>query len=141
VGAGGVGTGVIARATRDYAECKARRTQSTSDDARAYTSCLYNAFVTESRLERVLAQLRLYEHPLLDFSARAKDDGVELIIQFKNPPVPVHTYYFDMHPRDLDSPQFEWSLQRQLYDCLHDYLVEMFVRTPQDRLERQRDGL
>jgi hypothetical protein len=116
----------------------------TSVDARAYIDCLYNAFVTEgnhSRLERVLAQLRLYEHPLLDFSARAKGDGVELIIQFKNPPVPVHTYYFDLHPRDLDNPQFEWSLQRQLYDCLHDYLVEMFIRTPQDRLERQRDGL
>jgi len=94
-----------------------------------------------TRLERVLAQLRLYEHPLLNFSARAKGDGVELIIQFKNPSVPVHTYYFDMHPRDLDNPQFEWSLQRQLYDCLHDYLVEMFVRTPQDRLERQREGL
>jgi hypothetical protein len=116
----------------------------TSVDARAYIDCHYNAFVTEgnhSRLERVLAQLRLYEHPLLDFSARAKGDGVELIIQFKNPPVPVHTYYFDLHPRDLDNPQFEWSLQRQLYDCLHDYLVEMFIRTPQDRLERQRDGL
>ena len=106
--------------------------------------CLYNAFVTEDnnpRLERVLAQLRLYQHPLLDFSARAKGDGVELIIEFKNPPVPVHTYYFDLHPRDLDNPQFEWSLQRQLYDCLHDYLVEMFIRTPQDRLERQREGL
>ena len=77
----------------------------------------------------------------LDFSARAKGDGVELIIQFKNPPVPVHTYYFDLHPRDLDNSQFEWSLQRQLYDCLHDYLVEMFIRTPQDRLERQREGL
>jgi hypothetical protein len=96
---------------------------------------------SHSRLERVLSQLRLYEHPLLDFSARAKGDGVELIIQFKNPPVPVHTYHFDMHPRDLDNPQFEWSLQRQLYDCLHDYLVEMFIRTPQDRLERQREGL
>ena len=49
----------------------------------------------------MLAQLRLYEHPLLEFSARAKGEGVELIIQFKNPPVPGHTYYFDLHPRDL----------------------------------------
>ncbi len=93
------------------------------------------------RLDRVLAQLRLYEHPLLDFSARAKGDGVELVIQFKDPRVPVHTYLFDLHPRDLDHPQFEWSFQRQLYDCLHDYLVEMFIRTPQDRLERQREDL
>jgi hypothetical protein len=96
---------------------------------------------TNVRLGRVITQLRLYEHPLLDFSARAKGDGVELVIQFKNPPVPVHTYYFDLHSRDLDHPQFEWSFQRQLYDCLHDYLVEMFVRTPQDRIERQRDGM
>ena len=36
-------------------------------------------------------------------------------------------------PRDLDHPNFEWTFQRQLYDCLHDYLVEMFVRTPQDK--------
>jgi hypothetical protein len=93
------------------------------------------------RLERVLAQLRLYEHPLLDFDARAKGEAVEVIIKFKNPDVPVHTYFFELHPRDLDHSQFEWSFQRQLYDCLHDYLVEMFIRTPQDRLERQRNGL
>jgi hypothetical protein len=49
----------------------------------------------------------------------------------------VHTYYFDLHPRDLDHPQFEWSFQRQLYDALHDYFMEMFIRTPQDRTERQ----
>src|SRR6266446_8421459 len=96
---------------------------------------------SNTRLERVLAQLRLYEHPLLDFNARSKGEGVEVIITFKNPSVPVHTYYFELHPRDLDHPQFEWSFQRQLYDCLHDYLVEMFIRTPQDRVERQRKGL
>ncbi len=91
------------------------------------------------RLERVLAQLHLYEHPLLNFSARAKGDGIEVIIQFKDPKVPVHTYYFDLHPRDLDDPQFEWSFQRQLYDALHDYFVEMFIRTPQDRQLRQNE--
>jgi hypothetical protein len=89
------------------------------------------------RLDRVLAQLQLYEHPLLNFSARAKGEGVEVIIQFKDPKIPVHTYYFDLHPRDLDDPQFEWSFQRQLYDALHDYFVEMFIRTPQDRADRQ----
>jgi hypothetical protein len=91
------------------------------------------------RLDRVLAQLRLYEHPLLIFSARAKGEGVEVIIQFKDEKVPVHTYYFDLHPRDLDDPQFEWSFQRQLYDALHDYFVEMFIRTPQDRRLRQEE--
>jgi glycerophosphoryl diester phosphodiesterase len=89
------------------------------------------------RLQRVLSQLQRYEHPLLDFSARAKDDRIEVVIQFKNPPVPVHTYTFDMHPRDLDHPQFDWTFQRQLYDALHDYLIEMFTRTPQDISERR----
>ena len=103
----------------------------------------YNSFVPESssRLQRVLDQLRLYEHPLLTFAAAAKGNGVEVTIHFKNPAVPVHTYYFELHPRDLDHPQFEWTFQRQLYDCLHDYLIEMFTRTPQSRAERQREGL
>ena len=96
---------------------------------------------SQIRLDRVTAQLGLYEHPLLNFSARAKSDGVEVIIKFKDPSVPVHTYYFDLHPRDLDDPQFEWSFQRQLYDALHDYFVEMFIRTPQDRKDRQQKGL
>jgi hypothetical protein len=93
------------------------------------------------RLERVLSQLKLYEHPLLDFSARPKGESVEVVIQFKSPTVRVHTYYFDLHPRDLDHSQFEWTFQRQLFDCLHDYLIEMFTRTPQNRIERQREGL
>ena len=99
------------------------------------------AEASQIRLDRVLNQLRLYEHPLLNFSARAKGDGVEIIIKFKDNTIPVHTYYFDLHPRDLDDPQFEWSFQRQLYDALHDYFVEMFIRTPQDRADRQKKGL
>jgi hypothetical protein len=105
---------------------------------------VYNPSMSQAangRLERVLVQLRLYEHPLLNFSARAKGDAVEVVIKFKDESVPVHTYYFDLHPRDLDDPQFEWSFQRQLYDALHDYFVEMFIRTPQDRLDRQKKGL
>lgn len=93
----------------------------------------------ESRLKIVRAQLDLYEHPLLDFSARSKGEGVEVIIQFRDRTVGVHTYYFELHPRDLDHPQFEWSFQRQLYDALHDYFIEMFIRTPQDRKEPQKD--
>ncbi len=87
------------------------------------------------RLERVQEQLRLYDHPLLDFEAHRRGDTVEVNIRFKQPPVPVHTYCFELHPRDLDHPQFEWHFQRQLYDCLHDYLIEMFTRTPQSKKE------
>jgi hypothetical protein len=104
----------------------------------------YNPSVPDSnhaRLDRVFSQLRLYEHPLLNFSARLKGEDVEVIIQFKDASIPVHTYYFDLHPRDLDDPQFEWGFQRQLYDALHDYFVEMFIRTPQDQADRRRKGL
>jgi hypothetical protein len=97
--------------------------------------------MANDRLDRVLAQLRLYEHPLLNFHARSKGEGVEVVIKFRDHSIPVHTYVFDLHPRDLDDSQFEWSFQRQLYDALHDYFVEMFIRTPQDRADRERRGL
>ncbi|HZT33252.1 MAG TPA: hypothetical protein VFA33_25410 [Bryobacteraceae bacterium] len=84
-------------------------------------------------LEKVAAELSRYEHALLEFSAREHNGAVELVIRLKNPELGVHTYYAPIHPRDIDHPQFPWTLQRYLYDCLHDYLIEMFVRTPQSR--------
>ena len=94
--------------------------------------------MTSSRLALVQQQLRLYEHPLVEFDARAKGEAVELIIRPRFSELAVHTYYFEIHPRDLDDPQFEWAFQRQIFDCLHDYLVEMFIRTPQHRKEHQQ---
>ena len=85
------------------------------------------------RLERVRKELGRYEHPLFDFYAQAHGDGVRVQIGAKNPATPDAPYSFDLHPRDLDHPQFAWQFQRQLYDALHDYLIEMFLRTPQDR--------
>jgi hypothetical protein len=38
-----------------------------------------------------------------------------------------------LQAREIEHPQFPWSFQRQLYDCLHDYVIEMFVRNPQRR--------
>jgi hypothetical protein len=131
-------------ANRQPSVCRVYETACSTPKQAARLHLLYNSTVSETttiRLDRVLAQLRLYEHPLLNFSARSKGDGVEIIIQFKDASVPVHTYYFDLHPRDLDHPQFEWSFQRQLYDALHDYFVEMFIRTPQDRAERRQKEL
>jgi hypothetical protein len=84
-------------------------------------------------LERVQAELGRYEHALLDFGARERNGSVELVIALKNRDAGVHTYYAPIHPRDIENPQFPWTLQRYLYDCLHDYLVEMFIRTPQTR--------
>jgi len=104
----------------------------------------YNSSVPDrspdERLRLVLDQLSLYEHPLLRFGAQLKGEAVEVLIRFKDATVPVHTYFFELHPRDLDNPQFEWHFQRQLYDCLHDYFIEMFTRTPQNRTERIKIG-
>jgi len=86
-----------------------------------------------SPLDKVVDHLRLYDHPLLAFSAREVNGLIEILIDLKNPATPVHTYVFPVHPRDLDSPQFAWQLQRQLFDALHDYFIEMFISTPQDR--------
>jgi hypothetical protein len=82
-------------------------------------------------LEKVAAELGRYEHALLRFSAR-EHNGVELVIETKEA-LGLHTYYAPVHARDIEHPQFAWTLQRYLYDCMHDYLVEMFVKTPQSR--------
>jgi hypothetical protein len=84
------------------------------------------------QLAKVLDHLRLYVHPLLEFSARETSGRIDILIDLKNCAVPVHQYVLPIHPRDLDHPQFAWHLQRQIYDGLHDYFVEMFVSTPQD---------
>ncbi len=84
-----------------------------------------------SHVEMVRKELERYEHPLLNFSAREKGDAVEVIIDFKNKDLGLHTYYYEIHPRDLEHSQFPWTFQRQLYDCVHDYIIEMFTRTPQ----------
>jgi hypothetical protein len=86
-------------------------------------------------LEKVLAEIAGYEHALLRFSARERGGEVELVIALKDPGLGQHTYYAPVHSRDIEHPQFPWTFQRYLYDCMHDYLVEMFLRTPQ-----QRDG-
>jgi len=84
-------------------------------------------------LEKVQAELARYDHALLRFSARETTHGVELVIELKDPSPGLHTYYAPVHARDIEHLQFPWTFQRYLYDCLHDYLVEMFTRTPQSR--------
>ncbi len=83
--------------------------------------------------EQVHRELARYEHPLFDFSARERDGKVELIIDCKIQTLGLHTYYLELHPRDFESSQFPWTFQRLLYDGMNDYVVEMFIRTPQMR--------
>ena len=87
-----------------------------------------------SDLEKINTEIARYDHALLKFSSRQKADGaIELVIELKDGPPGIHTYYAPLHPRDIASPQFPWTFQRYLYDCMHDYLVEMFLHTPQSR--------
>jgi hypothetical protein len=82
-------------------------------------------------LEKVREEIRRYEQPLFEFSARERAGTVELVIAARNGGSGVHVYIAPVHERDIDHPQFSWMFQRYLYDCMHDYLVEMFIRTPQ----------
>jgi len=84
-------------------------------------------------LEKVLAETARYDHALLRFSAREHNGVIELVIEMKDPSLQLHTYYAPIHPRDIEHAQFPWTFQRYLYDCMHDYLVEMFLHTPQSR--------
>lgn len=85
----------------------------------------------EHLAEKVRTEIARYEHPLFDFSARSAKEGVEVEIYFKPQGVEVHRYVFLLRPREIENKQFPWSFQRQLYDCLHDYVIEMFTLNPQ----------
>lgn len=85
-------------------------------------------------LEKVQKEIDRYDHALLDFSAREQNGAIDLVIQLKSRAL--HTYNAPLHPRDIEHPQFRWTFQRYLYDCMHDYLVEMFLHTPQSRDSR-----
>jgi arsenate reductase len=82
-------------------------------------------------VEKVRVQLAQYEHPLFDFEAHAAGDGAEVQIRFRPPDPEVHTYVFQLRPREIEHAQFPWTFQKHLYDCLHDYIIEMFTRNPQ----------
>ncbi len=81
--------------------------------------------------EKVRQELARYEHPLFAFDARPAREGVEVEIRFKAPGVDVHMYQFVLRPREIEHAQFPWMFQKQLYDCLHDYVIEMFASNPQ----------
>ena len=81
--------------------------------------------------DKVRAELARYEHPLFVFGARPNGEGVEVEIRFQPERADIHVYTFQMHAREIEHAQFPWTFQRQLYDCLHDYIIEMFTRDPQ----------
>jgi hypothetical protein len=83
-----------------------------------------------SSLDRVREELAKYEHPLFDFEARQKGEDVEMVIRSKIENVLSPEYKISLNERDLQSSQFRWTFQKLLYDCLTDYIVELFTKSP-----------
>jgi len=81
-------------------------------------------------LKKVNEQLSRYSHPLFDWQARDLSSGVEIAIWLKVKGVYDDSYKLCLKPREIEARGFEWDFQRQLYNCLHDYLVDMFTRSP-----------
>ena len=84
----------------------------------------------EDRFLKVEAELSRYEHPLFQWEARPLGEGVEVIVTLRVPGLHDDPYRFKLTPREIDANAFAWDFQRQLYNYLHDYLVEMFTRSP-----------
>jgi hypothetical protein len=84
-------------------------------------------------VEKVRAELARYEHPLFAFDAHAPGGAVEVQIRLRPSTPAVDPYTFRLEPREIENPQFPWMFQKQLYDCLHDYVIEMFTSNPQRR--------
>lgn len=90
-------------------------------------------------LEQVNHELARYEHPLFTWSAAEVERGILVTITLKptltdtTHPGPVYDedYHLLFTERELEEKGFVWTFQRQIYNGLHDYVVEMFLRTPQ----------
>jgi hypothetical protein len=81
-------------------------------------------------LDRVRAELAEYEHPFFEFEAGEKGDEIEMRIRSKIPDVLSPVYRITLSERDIQNTQFRWTLQKLLYDCLTDYVVELFTKSP-----------
>lgn len=86
-----------------------------------------------SQVEKVEKELARYEHPLFRFSTRDVGTEVLLLIDLREGFGVEHHYEITLHEREIENRQFPWTFQKLLYDCLHDFIVEMFERNPQMR--------
>jgi hypothetical protein len=86
-----------------------------------------------STLERVREELAKYEHPFFEFEAREKGEAVEMVMRSKISDVLSPEYRITLAERDVLSTQFPWTFQKLLYDCLTDYVVELFTKCPMTR--------
>jgi hypothetical protein len=90
-----------------------------------------NTEKSQAYLAKVEHELARYEHPLFQWQARPAGDGIDVIVTLKMEGLHDDAYRFHLKPRELDARAFAWDFQRQLYNYLHDYLIEMFTRSPQ----------
>jgi hypothetical protein len=82
-----------------------------------------------SSLEKIQAELRRYEHPLLEFQAVEHPGGVQVIISLKVADI-LEPYTFVIPHRDLQDPRYGWRFQNLLFNYIHDYMIETFTHTP-----------
>jgi hypothetical protein len=82
-------------------------------------------------VEKVRAELVKYEHPLFLFEAHSAGETVEVHIRLARADEEVQGYTFALQEREIEHGRFTWTFQKNLYDCLHDYVIEMFTRNPQ----------
>lgn len=87
--------------------------------------------ISRGRLHKVQTEIDRYEHPLFEWKAQCVERGVEVIVTLRHSGIHEDPYRFCLTAREIDARAFEWDFQRQLYNYLHDYLVEMFTRSPQ----------
>lgn len=84
----------------------------------------------QAYLRKVEKELSRYAHPLFEWEANPASPGVDIIIRLKVSGLYDDPYRLSLKPREIEAQGFEWDFQRQLFNCLHDYLVEMFTRSP-----------
>ena len=82
-------------------------------------------------IKRVETELSRYEHPLFEWKAEQSPRGIKVVVELKYSGIHDDPYTFYLTPRELEARAFEWDFQRQLYNYLHDYLIEMFTKSPQ----------
>lgn len=86
---------------------------------------------TDEYLEKIRKELNRYEHPLFEWVAYPAGRGIDVMVYLKFQGIHDDAYKFHLAPREIEAPAFEWDFQRQLYNYLHDYLIEMFTKSPQ----------
>ena len=92
-----------------------------------------DALKKREHLAKVQNELSRYEHPMFEWDACESSDGIDVVIRLKVAGVYDSPYHLCLRPREIEARGFQWDFQRQLFNCLHDYLVEMFIRGPHIR--------